>query len=63
MVLRLEEPARKALDRITASEHISDNRAINNAILEYDRRRVAMRDKLLQQIVAEDRDLLDRLAQ
>lgn len=42
--LRLSDEARAALGRITASENISANAAINAAILDYDEKRRKVRD-------------------
>ncbi len=62
MTLRLDEQTQAALDRIVKSEGISANAAIARAIGEYDVKRTALRDRLIAQIVTEDKTLLDRLA-
>lgn len=63
MTLRLDDDAQAALDRITQAEGISANAAVGRALLDYDAKRRELRDRLIAQIVEEDRALLDRLAQ
>jgi hypothetical protein len=60
--LRLNDAAQSALERIATSEQISENEAIQRAVLEYDKKRASIRDALIQQIVTEDKALLERLA-
>ncbi|GII98937.1 hypothetical protein CLV28_2724 [Sediminihabitans luteus] len=62
MDLRLSPEAQAALERIVETENVSANQAVENAVLEYDRKRVENRDRLIAQIVAEDEALLNRLA-
>lgn len=61
MTLRLSDDAAAALERITVNEQITATQAISDALIEYDAKRTAVRDALLQQIVTERQDLLDRL--
>lgn len=63
MTLRLDDDAQAALERIARREGVSANTAVARAVVEYDAKRRAMRDRLLADIVAEDQELLDRLAQ
>lgn len=63
MTLRLEDDAQAALERIARREGVSANTAVARAVVEYDAKRREMRDRLLADIVAEDQELLDRLAQ
>ncbi|QJW36921.1 CopG family transcriptional regulator [Cellulosimicrobium protaetiae] len=63
MTLRLDDDAQAALERIAHREGISANTAVARAVVEYDAKRREMRDRMLADIVAEDRELLDRLAQ
>ena len=63
MTLRLDDGAQAALERIARREGVSANTAVARAVVEYDAKRREMRDRLLADIVAEDQELLDRLAQ
>ncbi len=63
MTLRLDDDTQAALDRITRTEGVSATAAISEAVLEYDAKRRDLRDRLIAQIVQEDAELLDRLAQ
>ncbi|CPU66996.1 CopG family transcriptional regulator [Cellulosimicrobium cellulans] len=63
MTLRLDDDAQAALERIARREGVSANTAVARAVVEYDAKRREMRDRLLADIVAEDQELLDRLAQ
>ncbi|MDR2722956.1 MAG: hypothetical protein LBB54_04435 [Cellulomonadaceae bacterium] len=62
-MLRLTEQAQVALDRVMEAESVTQNAAINQAIIEYDARRASVRDALLKQIISDYQPLLDRLAQ
>lgn len=62
MTLRLDPEAQAALERIARAEGVSANQAVHNAVLEYDSKRTVLRDRLIHQIVTEDRELLDDLA-
>jgi hypothetical protein len=61
--VRFSAEAELAVKNIARTEGISENAAIDLAVREYDAKRRALRDSLIQQIVTEDRALLDRLAQ
>lgn len=63
MTLRLDDDAQAALERIARREGVSANTAVARAVVEYDAKRREMRDRLLADIVADDQELLDRLAQ
>ena len=63
MTLRLDAEAQAALERITRREGVSANAAVAQAVVEYDAKRRELRDRLIAQIVDEDRELLERLAQ
>ena len=63
MTLRLDDDAQAALERIARREGVSANTAVARAVVEYDAKRREIRDRLLADIVAEDQELLDRLAQ
>lgn len=60
--LRLSPEAEQAAAAIAEAEHISQNEAVNRALLDYAAKRSAVRDALLAGIVAEDAAILDRLA-
>jgi predicted transcriptional regulator len=60
--LRLSAEAKEAVAAIAEAEHISQNEAINRALLDYARKRAEVRDALIASIVAQDAAILDRLA-
>lgn len=60
--LRLSPEAERAASAIAEAEHISQNEAVNRALLDYAAKRTAVRDSLIATIVAQDRAILDRLA-
>ncbi|RMI06922.1 hypothetical protein [Cellulomonas triticagri] len=60
--LRLSGEAEIAVARIAEAEGISQNEAINRALLDYASKRSAVRDALIASIVVEDAAILDRLA-
>ena len=62
-MLRLAEEAQQALERVVEAEGITQNAAMNRAIIEYDAKRASVRDALLQQIVTDYKPLLNRLVQ
>lgn len=62
MTLRLDREAQDALDQITSQEHVSATKAISDALIEYAAKRSHLRDSLIEQIVDERSDLLERLA-
>ncbi|MDO8143446.1 MULTISPECIES: hypothetical protein [unclassified Isoptericola] len=59
---RLSPEGEQAVKRIATSEGISENAAIDRALIEYDTKRATLRDQLIAKIVKEDSGLLDRLA-
>jgi hypothetical protein len=63
MTLRLTEAETEALRLAAEREHRSMQDVARQAIREYTSRRTAVRDAALANIVAEDAELLDRLAQ
>lgn len=60
--LRLSAEAEQAVAAIAEAEHISQNEAINRALLDYARKRTEVRDALIASMVTEDAAILDRLA-
>lgn len=60
--LRLSAEAERAVAAIAEAEHISQNEAVNRAVVDYARKRSAVRDALIASIVAEDAAILDCLA-
>lgn len=60
--LRLSPEAEHAVAAIAEAEHISQNEAVNRALLDYAAKRTAVSDALLSTIVDEDAEILDRLA-
>jgi len=60
--LRLSLEAEQAVAAIAEAEHISQNEAVNRALLDYVSKRTSVRDALITSIVAEDASILDRLA-
>jgi len=60
--LRLSSEAEHAVATLAAAENISQNELISRAVLDYAAKRSAVRDALLAEIVAEDAEILDRLA-
>lgn len=60
--LRLSLEAEQAVAAIAEAEHISQNEAVNRALLDYVTKRTSVRDALITSIVAEDASILDRLA-
>jgi predicted transcriptional regulator len=63
MTLRLSDEETEALRIAAEREHRSMQDVARQAIREYTSRRTAIRDAALADIVAEDAELLDRLAQ
>jgi predicted transcriptional regulator len=63
MTLRLSDEEADALRAQAERENRSMQEIAREAIRAYVSRRVQLREKALRHIVAEDRDLLDRLAQ
>ena len=63
MTLRLSEDETEALRVAAEREHRSMQDVARQAIREYVTRRLALRDAALARIVAEDAELLTRLAQ
>jgi hypothetical protein len=62
MTLRLTEAETEALRLTAEREHRSMQDVARHAIREYTARRTELRDAALASIVAEDAELLDRLA-
>ncbi len=62
MTLRLTEAEIEALRLVAEREHRSMQDVARQAIREYTSRRTAVRDAALSGILAEDAELLDRLA-
>jgi predicted transcriptional regulator len=62
MTLRLTDEETEALRAQAAREGRSMQEVARTAVRVYVNRRAATRDEALRRIVAEDRDLLDRLA-
>ncbi|WP_263119514.1 CopG family transcriptional regulator [Cellulomonas sp. RIT-PI-Y] len=60
--LRLSDEAEHAVTSLAAAENISQNELISRAVLDYAAKRTSVRDALLAEIVAEDAEILDRLA-
>ena len=63
MTLRLSEEETLALRQAAEAEHRSMQEVARTAIAEYVKRRLVLRDQLLDQIFTEDADLLRRLAE
>jgi predicted transcriptional regulator len=62
MTLRLTDEETKQLQEAAEREHLSMQEVARRAIREYISRRTQTRDAALARIVAEDAELLDRLA-